>query len=164
MKILIKTISDNHKMLFRIVYMYTKNVEDTKEILQDSFADALTHYDPKKHNRIILPWLIKIAKNNTFTFLKRKQKRNYDHIDEYSEILPAPVVDQVTLEVYLLSLVKSGFDVPDELLKLLFLNIINGVPLLEISEKANIPYVKLRYWKNKMLKDLRNRYEDEKFF
>ena len=162
METLIKIISENHEFLFRIIFMYTKNVEDTKEILQDSFADALTHFDSQKHSQFVLPWLIKIAKNNTYTFLKRKHK--YEQIDDYIEFLPAPTIDQVTLEVYLLSLVKAGFDVPDELLKYLFLNIIDGVPLSEISGKINIPYAKLRYWRDKMLKDLRKRYENEKFF
>lgn len=142
--------------------MYTKNVEDTKEVLQDSFADALTFFDSQKHNQYILPWLIKIAKNNTYTFIKQRKK--LENIDNYINILPAPVVDQITLEVFLLSIVKSGFNVPDELLKYMFHSIINGVPLLEISQKTKIPYSKLRYWKTKMLKDLRKRYENEKFF
>ncbi len=161
MESLTNTISENHKFLFRIVFSYTRNVEDTKEILQDTFADALENYDPKKHKNRILPWLIKIAKNNTFTFLKRR--RNYECLDDYIEILPASI-DQVTLEVYLLSLIKSGFDVPDELLKYLFQSIFDGVPLSKISRKTNIPYVKLRYWRVKMLEELRKRYEDEKFF
>jgi DNA-directed RNA polymerase specialized sigma24 family protein len=160
MERLVKIFSVYHEFLFRIVLMRTKNVDDAKEILQDTFADALTYFDPNKHIQI-LPWLITIAKNNTFTFLKRK--RNYEQIDNYIEILPAPI-DQITLEIYLSSIMKSGFDVPDELLKHLFLYILDGVPLTEIAKKTNIPYVKLRYWKNLMLKELRKRYEDEKFF
>jgi hypothetical protein len=83
-------------------------------------------------------------------------------LDDHTDI-PAPL-DEIVLEVYLLSLLKSDFNVPDELLEYLLLSIIKGVPLTEISEKTNIPYAKLRYWKDKFLKEFKQKFEDEKFY
>lgn len=161
MEHLIKAITENHAFLYRIIKMRVGNDEDTKDILQDTLKDALESYDANRHKKRILPWLITIAKNNTYTFLKRRKIT--ENIDNYSDTIPAPI-DSTCLEIFLLSIIKSGFDVPNDLLRYLFISIFSGVPLSEVSQKTNIPYTKLRYWKDKLLKELRRRIDEENFF
>jgi RNA polymerase sigma-70 factor (ECF subfamily) len=157
---LLETIDEIHEKLYRYIRSRIGNEFDTQDVYQETLKDALSAYDPKRHNTKLRSWLMTIAKNNVITYFRKKKQT--ESLDDHTDIQAS--VDQYLLDLYLTSLIEEGFDVPDELLKYLFQSIFSNVPLTEISDKTNIPYTRLRYWKGKMLAELRHRFDNEKFF
>jgi len=72
--ILLKTIKEKHEYLHRYIKRRVVNDADTEDILQETFKKALESYEPKKHNKKLLPWIITIAKNNIYNYYKSNKK------------------------------------------------------------------------------------------
>ena len=143
--------------------MRVGNRYDAEDILQEAWKKACSSYHPNKQGNYVGPWIMTIIDNNIKNYYKKKKKYNNVSLDKYHDI-PASSPSATVLSIFLRSLLESDFNVPDELLKYLMLSAIDGVPLTDISEKTNIPYTKLRYWKEKFLEELKEKWDDENIF
>lgn len=142
---------NNYKLLFRIVHLITQNVDDTCDILQDTFLQAHTKFDPCRTENEIKNWLITIAKNTAFTIIK-KQKR-YVPIENYLNRVGSTELSLSIAFLYNFEKLEKLF--PEELFSYLMMHIMDEVSLLSISKKTGITYEKLRYWKKILIKELK---------
>ncbi|MFZ5975625.1 MAG: RNA polymerase sigma factor [Bacillota bacterium] len=137
----------NYKLLFRIVYSYTGNIEDTKDILQDTFVKAYksssSHISPDK----LLPWLIVIAKNTSLTHTKRQR---------FSQ----PIGDQDTLFTYEPNLLEFSMYhalegilriAPEDIRIPLKEHLVDEIPLKKVARMHALQYTRVRYWKKKIV-------------
>ncbi|MHB1314208.1 MAG: RNA polymerase sigma factor [Christensenellales bacterium] len=143
---------NNYHLIFRIVYSYTKNVEDTKDILQDTFIRAYRASKEELLPGMILPWLIVIAKNTAKTFMKKKVVT--EPLDDYSSVIAEdPEILTFTLSNALDGILNT---VPQEVRNPLKIGLMEDVPLKRIAEEYKIPYSLLRYWNKKLISDMQS--------
>lgn len=146
---LLLIFEENYKLLFRIVYSISHNLNDSLDILQETFLRAFLYYDSKKSYDESLKWLIVISKNAAKTYIK--QNKSYEPLEKcVNEIGPS---DISFLEIFLYDIKKESI-VPDDLCDYLLMNILDKVSLLEISHRTGISYERLRYWKKKFINEL----------
>lgn len=140
----------NYNLIYKVIYCITKNTHDTFDILHDTYLKAYPKFDTSRSEKEALNWLIIIAKNTAFTFMKKKNK--WQSIDNYIKTL---YTSDIKLNIILLyNLYSIETKVPDELFDYLLMNIIGGLSLLKISKKTNISYERLRYWRKVLTKEL----------
>lgn len=137
----------NYKLLFRIVYAQTGDIEDTKDILQDTFVKAYKASSSHISSDKILPWLIVIAKNTSKTHTKRQQVSLI--VDEQDEVFN---YEPNLLEFSVYSALKGIlYLAPEELRIPLQENIVNEIPLKKLARIHKIRYSRLRYWKKRIV-------------
>ena len=72
------------KILYNLIFSYTKNKYDSEDILQDTFITYINKMDKIKDENILY-WLIRVSKNKTINYLKKKSKEVVnDEIISYS--------------------------------------------------------------------------------
>lgn len=147
--LLLRVFEENYKSLFRIVYSYTYNIDDTMDILQETFIRAYMQYNSYKSKEDTLKLLMTISKNTAITY--KKQNKTYDPLDMIGKV---GATDIPSLDMFLKDLKALGSSVPIDLFNYVMMNVLGGVPLLEVSRKSTIPYERLRYWKEIIIKGL----------
>ena len=137
----------NYKLLFRIVYAQTGNIEDTKDILQDTYVKAYKASSSHIPSDKLLPWLIVIAKNTSRTHTKKQ--RPSQPIDDNDMFL---TYETDFLEQFVYKALAGILNIAPEDLRIpLKENIIDEIPLKKIARLHKIKYSRLRYWKKKIL-------------
>lgn len=146
---ILKIFTDNYKLIFRVVYAYTKNIDDTKDVLQETFIKACNGYRSDIPQNKLLPWIIVIAKNTAKTLLRRQNTLQlvYDLPDIQCETDFLQFWVDESVSACLLTM-------PGDIRRLLEINLMDNIPLKKIAKKSNVPYSKLRYWQNRLFKDL----------
>ena len=147
---LVKLYTENYKLLFRIVFAYTRNVEDTKDILQEVFIRAYKSYTMEIPSEKALAWIIVIAKNKAKSYLR--QKKIILPI-EYNEFETSYELDYSDFVLYD-ALNELIMIIPDDLREPLKLHMTEDVPLKKVARINNIPYSRIRYWKKILVKSL----------
>lgn len=148
---LVKVFTDNYKLIYRIIYSYTGNVEDTKDLMQDVFIRAYKAPWAKIKTDELLPWLIVIAKNTSKTFMKKKKgaavlyESSID-ISYESDFLEFTIYD-VLNEMIIIA--------PKDLRNPLKAHLMDDIPLKRVAKDQNLPYSRLRYWKSQMVKTIK---------
>ena len=155
--LLVNVFEENYELLFHIVYAIAPNVDDTMDILQESFLRAFLYYNTSiKTEEEVLKWLITINKNTAKTY--KKKNKSFESLDDYGNMVG--VNDIPLIDFFLLDLKSLKTTVPENLFDCLMMNILGGVPLLEVSRKSKISYERLRYWKIIVLKELKEWIKD----
>ena len=73
-------------LLFFIIASYISNVDDAKDVLSETFMEAMEHRNELKDYKRIKSFLCSIAKNKSINFLKKKRAEIIEDIDErYAE-------------------------------------------------------------------------------
>ncbi len=146
---LLLIFEENYKLLFRVVYSISHDLNDSLDILQETFLRAFLYFDSNKSYDENLKWLIVISKNTAKTFIK--QNKSYEPLEKYvNEIGPS---DISFMEVFLYDIRKDSI-VPNDLCDYLLTNIFDKVSLLEISRNTGVSYERLRYWRKKFINEL----------
>lgn len=94
--------------------------------------------------------MIVIAKNTTKDFLKKHIVM--EQIDEESD-QNAYEPDFLKFTIYN-ALKDIIYTVPEDLRNPLKLNVIDGIPLKKLARDKKIPFSRLRYWHDKLVKDV----------
>jgi RNA polymerase sigma factor (sigma-70 family) len=142
----------NYKLLFRIIYGYTKDIENTKDILQDTFLKAYKSSRDEILPEKLLPWMIVIAKNTAKTFLKKQVYMN--QIDEQ--------INQISYDSDLLNFtIFNALEdlintIPDDLREAIKIHLLEDIPLRRISRERQIQFTRIRYWHDKLIKDMQS--------
>lgn len=160
-EILVNLNSENLKKLyilyrqpiFLFVLGITKNYDLSEDITEEVFIRVIKYH--KTYNILKNPktWLFTIAKNTTYTFLKKNNDILYEN-EELEKILnqhnKIKNNDSLIVEEYL-SYLK------DDERSIVILHIFGGLNCLEISKILNIPHSKVRSKYSYALKKLRKR-------
>lgn len=128
----------------------TQSIDDTLDILQESFIKAFIHYKEERSDIDNLKWLITVTKNATYTYMKKNKK--HEPLENYFDTIGSSEID--LFSIYIANLKDLGTSMPVELIDHLLMNIIEGESLLSISKKTNISYERLRYWKKTLIKQI----------
>ena len=67
--------------LFGVILNYTKNPADAEEILQDTLLKIIRKIDTLRDEKQILPWMKRIAVNNSIMFLRKNRARRERQVD-----------------------------------------------------------------------------------
>ncbi len=148
--LLLRVFEENYKMLYKIVHSITRNTEDTLDILQETFLTAYTRYNSHRSKTDTLKLLITISQSTANSYKKRGKAP--DSPDCSGKATDAPALAQ-----FLQELKSHESVVPIDIFNQLMINIIGGVPLLEVSRKSKVPYTQLLHWKSIILKDVSQR-------
>ena len=146
--LLLHVFEKNYKALFRIVYAITCNVEDTLDILQETFLRAYMRYNSYRSKEDTLKFLVALSKNTAIAY---KKNTTIESVEMAHKI---GATDIPSLDMFLLELKALGSTMPIEMFNYLMMNILGGVPLLEISRKSKIPFERLIHWKKIVLTEL----------
>ncbi len=149
MTLLLKVFQDYNKLLFRIVYAIIPKTEDVEDILQETFVKALLSNKNDMTEEETIKWLITIARNTSFSFLRKNKPTEL--LDDYMDTLTTS--DWSLGNLFLIDLNSLNTKVPIELIKYFILNIKYEVSLLEISRKTTVSYERLRYRKKIFIED-----------
>lgn len=83
-----------HKLVFYVIYSIAKDVESTKELVQDTFLKMWNNIHTFKLNTNFKAWLLTIAKNAAKDYLKTRKEHfslegdvlsNQEHMSKFSE-------------------------------------------------------------------------------
>lgn len=124
-------IFDTYKEdIFRLIYSYTLNINDSKDILQETFIKFYAKMKSLPQDEVFIKkWLIKVAINKSKDYKKCFWKRkvtNYEDSNKYSAFLP----QKKDIEIFdFLNSLEKKYRVP------LYLYYFEGY---NISEIANI--------------------------
>ncbi len=73
----------HQKRLFRFIYGLTGSFDQTEDIVQEAFVKAFAAIDSFRVEYDFYPWLSTIARNLTFNFLQREEKK--ESLDRIAE-------------------------------------------------------------------------------
>jgi len=127
--------------LERFALSLTSNSEDAKDLLQETFAKAITYRDKFEENTNLKAWTFTIMKNTFINNYRRNVKSNttFDHTDDLyflnlsnESVSTTPESDYSVKEIQ-----KSIEELTDEF-RLPFLMHTQGYKYKEIAEKLNL--------------------------
>lgn len=148
---LLQVFTENYKLLFRIAYAIIGDIEDTKDILQETFIRAYKSSQLPTRSNELLSWIIVIAKNRAKTCLEQKVA-----------VVPTDfIIEQISFEPDYLEFVVYDIVnelisiVPEDLREPLKIHFVNDIPLKKLVNDCNITYYRLRYWKKEFLESIK---------
>jgi RNA polymerase sigma-70 factor, ECF subfamily len=127
--------------LQRFALSLTSNTEDAKDLLQETFAKAITYRDKFEDNTNLKAWTFTIMKNTFINNYRRNVKANttFDHTDDlyYLNLKNETVSETPDTEYSVLEIKKSIEELNDEF-RLPFVMHTQGFKYKEIAEKLNL--------------------------
>jgi RNA polymerase sigma-70 factor (ECF subfamily) len=131
-------LSDN---LERFALSLTSNSEDAKDLLQETFAKAITYRDKFEDNTNLKAWTFTIMKNTFINNYRRNVKANttFDHTDDlyYLNLNHESGYDSPDSHYAAKEIQKSIDELSDEF-RLPFVMHTQGFKYKEIAEKLNL--------------------------
>ena len=122
------------QQLFNVAYGYTRNVQETEDILQNVFIKFLEYNKEFKTSNDELYWLIRVTINESINFVKSSHKKKIVLSDE----IVLSTSDQTKEEVDKV-LINSFIDLlPEKYKTVLILFYFQKLKTAEISELLNI--------------------------
>lgn len=76
------------RLIYHIVFSILENRDDTNDIVQDTFMIVIEKINSFNARNNFKSWIIRIAKNKTIDFLRRKQRLEYDECLDSFEAQP----------------------------------------------------------------------------
>ena len=68
-------------LVFALIRSLVRSREDAMDVLQDTILLAIRHYDQLQDKAMLRPWVLRIARNESYTFL-RKHGRSKETLTE----------------------------------------------------------------------------------
>ena len=127
--------------LERFALSLTSNSEDAKDLLQETFAKAITYRDKFEDNTNLKAWTFTIMKNTFINNYRRNAKANttFDHTDDlyYLNLKNESDSNMPDSEFSVKEIQKSIEELSDEF-RLPFLMHTQGYKYKEIADKLNL--------------------------
>jgi len=79
-------VEEYKKPVYNLAYRMTNNLEDARDLAQESFLRAYEHLAEYDRTRSFYTWLYTISLNNIRNFLKKKGNRYTDYQNDYSRM------------------------------------------------------------------------------
>jgi|GEM_PF-3879753 len=84
-------------LVYALIRSLVRNREDALDILQDTIVLAIRHYDQLQDKSMLKPWVLRIARNESYTYL-RKHSRSKEFLTEPVQLSTLPVSDAASVE------------------------------------------------------------------
>lgn len=148
--VLIERLYDEHKvMVYKIAYLYLRNVNDAEECMQSVFCLALKKGHELQIHTHPEYWLMRAARNISLSMLRKKKKLIYFDVDSpvFEEYLSEDGFEEQLIERLVSEKLDINAMVSDVLLKLsekdrylYHLRYVIHMDIEEISEVLHISY------------------------
>lgn len=135
-------VANSSKTLYAFAYNLTKDIEDAKDLIQETVYRALQNQDKFRMDTNLKAWMYTIMKNIFINNYRRESKRQVV-TDEtknqfYLNTLARTASNEGEMRLGLLEVKKALADI-DEGIRIPFLLYFEGYKYHEISEQLNIP-------------------------
>jgi RNA polymerase sigma-70 factor (ECF subfamily) len=130
--------------IYGIAYTYVGNVEDARDLAQDIFVQIYRKLDSCREPDRFLPWIIRIARNSSVDFIRRRKARP-QRTGTPAEEMPhlrssAPGPDELSELASQKRLVYRALQkLSDISREIILLRDMQGLPLAEIAELLHVP-------------------------
>lgn len=154
--ILIQTITEQQKQLYRLAFSYLNHQEDALDAVQNSVCKALEHYTELKSPLAIKPWLYRIVINESLILLKKRKRESLSLEGSEPEESYCEKQYETTPSLF------SELDLlDDDIQAIIRLRFFEELSLKEIAEimNLNLNTVKSKLYRG--LKQLRNILQEE---
>ena len=159
--------------IFRFCLHYVRNVEQAKEIAQETFVRVYVARNRFDARRSFRPWVLRIARNLCLNDLKRKKAVTMESLEEYassarsvSGTIMADDADSPDRQLMVLErrrLLAQALDSLDDASReIVVLRFMDRLPAREIAEIVGCSEGAVRTRLHRILKTLRTRYESVK--
>lgn len=153
-------------LVYGLILSLVRNREDALDILQDTIVLAIRHYDQLKDKSMLKPWILRIAKNESYTYL-RKSSRSKELLTEPNLLSMLPVASKENVEKSVLRAEETerllcalrGLDEVDRLI--LYLRFHEDMKLTTIAEVTGFTLPKVKSRLSRVFKKLKRVLEKE---
>jgi RNA polymerase sigma-70 factor (ECF subfamily) len=131
-------LSDN---LERFALSLTSNIEDAKDLLQETFAKAITYRDKFEENTNLKAWTFTIMKNTFINNYRRNVKANttFDNTDDlYYLNLHQESKSETPDSTLFTEEIETNINALEDEFRIPFLMHVQGYKYKEIAEKLNL--------------------------
>lgn len=150
---LLSLIEVDKDRLYRIAYVYVKNEEDAKEIVQDAIYKGFLNIKKLKQVENFNGWITRILVNTAMTYLKKKNRFVYEGEEELKK---CSITDENYIDLY------EAVDKLQGLEKtVIILKYFEDYRIIDIAKILDISESKVKNYLHKGLKSLRIELEDK---
>ncbi|MCA1057736.1 sigma-70 family RNA polymerase sigma factor [Rossellomorea aquimaris] len=144
-------IEEEKVKLYRTAFLYTKDKDDSLDIVQDSIYKALISIKNLKEPNYFSSWLMRILINSSLDFIKKKKKvvtLDFEIIDEFP--IGKPKTD------YKLDLFEALDGLRERYKTIIILKYYQDKTLKQIAELLDLPEGTVKSNLHRALQELRN--------
>mgnify|MGYP006075854035 CR=1 FL=1 len=129
------------KQMYWQIKELTQNHEDTNDVLQNVMVKVSKYIDGFKGESKLATWLFRIARNESITFLKKKNKRNIANLKEETKdfVFESLVADTpIDTETVYNKLLKAVAGLPKQQKLVFELRYFKGLKYKDMAIKLNL--------------------------
>lgn len=151
-QLIIQYINKNQEKLYRLVFSYIKDEEQSLDVIQNTILKALDNLEKLREEKYLETWIYRIAINESLKYLKKQKNEPIFNIQDY-EISSEEFENKDITDV--MGLYKAIDSLKPKLKTVIILRFFEDKSLSEISKitNSNLSTVKTRLYK--ALKELK---------
>lgn len=151
-QLIIQYINKNQEKLYRLVFSYIKDEEQSLDVIQNTILKALDNLEKLREEKYLETWIYRIAINESLKYLKKQKNEPIFNIQDY-EISSEDFENKDVTDV--MDLYKAIDSLKPKLKTVIILRFFEDKSLAEISKitNSNLSTVKTRLYK--ALKELK---------
>ena len=88
-------VVNNYKRVFNYIFMIAKDYELAKDLTQETFLKAARGYERLRKKERLEVWMFRIARNVTFSKLKKEQRRRSKFISLFTKRYEGELIDSI---------------------------------------------------------------------
>lgn len=158
------TLIDLHSSeLFTYLWRMMQDIKDAEDCLQETYLRALHAYPRLSHSSNLRAWLYKIATNQAYTLLKKRNRTNRQGIDLEIELQVVDSEIEPTIErsEILVSVLEAVSSLPQKQRAALMMRKYQQLTYENIAEALNCSQESARASVYQALKKLRSQFNSE---
>ena len=151
-QLIIQYINKNQEKLYRLVFSYIKDEEQSLDVIQNAILKALDNLEKLREEKYLETWIYRIAINESLKYIKEQKKEPIFNIQDY-EISSEEFENKDITDI--MDLYKAIDSLKPKLKTVIILRFFEDKSLAEISKitNSNLSTVKTRLYK--ALKELK---------
>ena len=151
-QLIIQYINKSQEKLYRLVFSYIKDEEQSLDVIQNTILKALDNLEKLREEKYLETWIYRIAINESLKYLKKQKNEPIFNIQDY-EISSEEFENKDITDV--MGLYKAIDSLKPKLKTVIILRFFEDKSLAEISKitNSNLSTVKTRLYK--ALKELK---------
>ena len=145
-QLIIQYINKNQGKLYRLVFSYIKDEEQSLDVIQNTILKALDNLEKLREEKYLETWIYRIAINESLKYLKKQKNEPIFNIQDY-EISSEEFENKDITDV--MDLYKAIDSLQPKLKTVIILRFFEDKSLAEISKitNSNLSTVKTRLYK-----------------
>jgi RNA polymerase sigma-70 factor (ECF subfamily) len=89
-------VANNYKRIFNYIFMIANDYEMAKDLTQETFLKAARGYTQLRRKDRLDVWTFRIARNTTFSRLKKEQRRRSKFISLFTKRYEGELIDSIS--------------------------------------------------------------------